>query len=193
MRALIALPAALAAVLLISAAALAQGCPYADRPYGRGGYDGGGYHDNDRYYNPRGGPRHGRGWGMMGPGAGRMGPRWGMMGPGRGGMGPRYGFGPDYQGWQEMSPAQRRAFRGLWSEYMNETLELRRELADRQTQLETLWAQPEVDQKRAAQLSEEVADLRARLEKKRDKYILRCRQEFGDRGWTCPAGGGYQP
>jgi Spy/CpxP family protein refolding chaperone len=204
MRACTTLTAAVAAVALSATLALAQGCPYADRPYGRGGVaqerD---YYDEGRrggqYYSPRGGPRHGRGWGMMGPGQGRMGPRWGMMGPGRGGMepysgaGPQYGFGPDYEGWQEMSPAQRQAFRGLWSEYMNDTLELRRKLADRQTRLETLWAQPRVDEEKVARLSQEVADLRARLEKKRDQYILRCRDEFGDRGWTCPAGGGYQP
>ena len=34
-------------------------------------------------------------------------------------------------------------------------------------------------------LSGEIAQIEARLAKKRDKHLLECRKQFGDRGWAC--------
>jgi len=53
-------------------------------------------------------------------------------------------------------------------------------------QLETLWDQPQVDHGRIEKLSGEIAQIEAQLAKKRDKHLLECRKQFGDRGWTCP-------
>jgi len=58
-------------------------------------------------------------------------------------------------------------------------------------ELQTLWIQPNVDKARVEKLSNEVADLGAKLFKKRDEFLLQCRREFGDQDWTCP-GAGWQ-
>jgi Spy/CpxP family protein refolding chaperone len=112
-------------------------------------------------------------------------------GSGHGGM---YGHdsgcvsGP--RGWHDMTPEQQTLWEKMSASFKAETMEIRKQLATRQIELETLWAQPEVDEARIEKLSEEVADLKAQLWKKHDKYVLQCRQEFGDRGWECP-GHGY--
>ena len=144
-----------------------------DKGYGWG-------HGHMMGYGSGGGP-------MMGPGYGRgmHGPGWGMYG--RGHMMDRgWGHGP--RNWSSMTPEQQEKWEKTWSGYQMETLELRKQLATKQMELETLWAQPRVDSGRIEKLSKEVADLEAELGKKRDKYLLQCRQEFGDQGWTCPGG-----
>jgi Spy/CpxP family protein refolding chaperone len=87
-----------------------------------------------------------------------------------------------------MTPEQRQKLDKMSSSYQKETLELRKQLVTKQMELETLWAQPDVDRPKAEKLSEEIADLQAQLSKKRDKCLVQCRKHFGDLGWTCPGG-----
>lgn len=134
----------------------------------------------------------GYGWGgghMMGPGygSGMHGEGWGMHGYGHMmDRGQGWGLGP--RDWEAMKPEQRKEWQKMRSEYQMETLELRKQFAAKQMELETLWNQPDVDQQKVEKLSEEVADLQAELKKKRDKYLLKCRKQFGDYGWACPGG-----
>lgn len=134
------------------------------------------------------GPGYGHGWGtghMM-----HYGPRdWGMRGRGWNRHGRSRGLGPSARDWQSMKPEQQKKWDKMRSDYQIETLELRKQMVAKQMELETLWAQPNVDSKRVEKLSREVAELEAQLAKKRDKYLLQCRKEFGDQGWTCPGGG----
>jgi hypothetical protein len=134
----------------------------------------------------------GYGWGggkMMGPGydSSMHGRGWGMH---RGGhmMGRGMGKWHGPRDWQSMEPEQREKWENMRSNYQMETLELRKQLATKQIELETLWDQPNVDHKKIEKLSDEVAELKAELGKKRDKYLLRCRKDFGDKGWSCPGG-----
>ena len=147
------------------------------------------------------GPTYGGGPGyMMGPGnmMGRgdwsggpmMGPGYGQGMYGRGRMMDR-GWGCD-QGFgarEAMKPEQRAKWEKMWSNYQMETLELRQQLATRQIELDTLWAQPDMDNAKIEKLSGEVAQLQAELAKKHDKYLLQCRGAFGDQGWNCPGRG----
>jgi len=139
---------------------------------------------------------YGYGYGMMGPGWG-MGPGYGMMGPGWG-MGQGYGWGgtpggrgpgPGYQGWRQMDPKQQEEYEALWKNHRRETLELRKQLLTKQLELETLWDQPKVDRAKVQTLADEAAELQAQLEKKRNEFLLQCREKFGDQGWSCPGGG----
>jgi len=127
--------------------------------------------------------RSGSGFGsghMMGYGSSRGSDH--MMGYGR------HSWGPSRRGWKSMEPKQRELWEKTWSSYQMDTLELRKKLAAGQMELETLWAQPNVDTARVEKLSKEVTGLEAKLWKKRDKYLLQCRQEFGDKDWACPGG-----
>jgi Spy/CpxP family protein refolding chaperone len=168
------LPLALALVAMAVAPALAAG------PQGQPGKQ----TDLERYggtpYYGSGGPTGG--WGHHGRGMGRgMGP--GMMGPGM--------MGPDFRGWQQMSDDQRADFRKRHAKFLAETVDLRKDLASKMVELRTEWAQPDPDAKKVEKLSGQVADLKAELSKKQDKYLLSCRRAYGDRGWVCPGGGGY--
>jgi Spy/CpxP family protein refolding chaperone len=87
-----------------------------------------------------------------------------------------------------MKPEQREKWERMRSEFQMETLEIRKQLAVKQMELETLWAQPNVDPTKVEKLSREVAELEAELAKKRDKHLLQCRKEFGNQGWACPGG-----
>jgi Spy/CpxP family protein refolding chaperone len=134
----------------------------------------------------------GHGWGgghMMGPGYGSGMHRGGSGRHGRGRMmdrGWERGYGP--RDWQSMEPEQREKWEKMGSKNQIETLELRKQLVTKQMELETLWSQTDVDQKKVEKLSDEVAQLQAELGKKRDRFLLQCRKEFGDRGWACPGG-----
>jgi hypothetical protein len=88
-----------------------------------------------------------------------------------------------------MTPEKKQLWEKMSAAFKLETMEIRKHLGTRQIELETLWAQPEVDQTRIEKLSEEVANFKAELWKKHDKYVLQCRKEFGDRGWECPGHG----
>ena len=125
--------------------------------------------------------------GMMGPGGGGYG-SGGMMGPGGGGAyGP--GMSPNYQGWQSMSPKEREAWQQMYHQFQLETLDLRKTLAAKQLESETLWASPKPDHNRLQALSDEIVNLQAELAKKRNQFLVKCRQQFGDRGWSCPGVG----
>lgn len=135
----------------------------------------------------------GMGSGMMGPGSGYQGRGPGMMyNDGRMGRGMRGGghmMGPDSQGWQEMPAEDQERYRQMRSQYMQDTLPLRQELSSKQIELETLWDQPDPDPEKMKELSNRIAELRSQLDRKRDDYLMQCRQTFGDRGWACPGGG----
>lgn len=134
-----------------------------------------------------------------------------MMGPGYGmGMGPGYGMGPgwmmddDHHGWgmpgvgrpwhqrsrswKSMKPEQLEKWEKMRASYLMETLELRKKLAAKRTELQTLWAQPSIDRAKVEKLSNELAELYAERSKKRNQHLVRCREEFGDQGWPCPGG-----
>jgi Spy/CpxP family protein refolding chaperone len=87
-----------------------------------------------------------------------------------------------------MTPEHWGKWEKVWSSYQMHTLELRKQLAAKQMELQTLWAQPDVDSVKVGTLSKEVAELQAELQKKHYQYLLRCRKEFGDQGWACPGG-----
>lgn len=136
---------------------------------------------------------YGYGWGsgqMMGPGYG-CGPGHMMHhGPGGRGMhGPGWRWDQSPRGWRSMKPEQRENWEKMRNSYLMETMELRQQLGTKQIELQTLWTQPNVDRTKVEKLSNEVADLRAKLFKKRNEFLLRCRQEFGDQDWTCPGAG----
>ena len=99
------------------------------------------------------------------------------------------GMGPSFEGWKDMSPADREAYEKVWAQFMMETLELRQKLVGNQMALDTLWAQPQIDKAKIQKLADETADLWVNLEKKRNKYLTDCRLQFGDRGWSCPVSG----
>jgi Spy/CpxP family protein refolding chaperone len=109
---------------------------------------------------------------------------WGGHARGGGGR-----MGPSRHGWESMKPEEREQWQKMHSKFQMETLELRRQLASKRVELETLWAQPNVDKARVEKLSEEIGKLESDLAKERSKYLLQCRHEFGDKGWACPGGG----
>jgi Spy/CpxP family protein refolding chaperone len=82
----------------------------------------------------------------------------------------------------------RKKWEKMRSNYQQDTLELRKQLVTTQMELETLWAQSDVHPEKVEKLYSEVAQLQPALGKKRDKYLLQCRKEFGDQGWACPGG-----
>jgi len=100
-----------------------------------------------------------------------------------------HGRGRSYlrpRAWQSMKAEQREQCKKIQAEHLMDTLELRKKLATKRIEVQTLWAQPNVDQARIEKLSDEIAELSAELSKKRGKYLLKCRQKFGDQGWRCP-------
>jgi len=134
-----------------------------------------GHHDGYRY-----GPGYGWGQGHMmehGPAG------WGGMH----GNGRRWNQSPG--DWQSMKPNQQKKWQKMRTAHLMDTMELRKQLAAKQIELQTLWRQPNVDRSKIDKLSNELADLRAKLSKKRDEFLLQCRQKFGDRDWACPGSG----
>ena len=111
---------------------------------------------------------------------------------GRGMMGPGYGTGPgsNYGGWNQMDLEQQKEWRQMRTEFWKDTLSLRQKLATKQMELRTLWEDDNPDPDKAQELSDEIADLQAQLAKKHDEFLIKCRNKFGDQGWSCP-GGGY--
>lgn len=132
------------------------------------------------------GPGWSMGPGMMGPGYGRgMGP--GMMGPG-------WGMGPHHRAWGQMTPEQRQEWRQMRSKFSKDTLQLRQKLVNKQMELQDLWEEEKPDTAKIQSLSDEIADLQLQLEKKRNQFLIQCRNMFGGEGWTCPGmgwGAGY--
>ena len=113
-------------------------------------------------------------------------------GPGCQMVGPHQGMGHGYMrphGWRSMNPEQLEKCEKMRAAHLKDTLELRKQVTAKQMELQTLWAQPNIDQAAVEKLSNEVAELRAQLWKKRDQHLMRCRKELGDQGWCCPGGG----
>ena len=128
------------------------------------------------------------GYGMMKHGRGMD--RGPMMGGDPHGCG-MHGQGRCYmkpKAWQSLTPEQQEKCKKMRAAHQMETLEIRKQLASKRIELKTLWAQPNVDQVKIEKLSDAIAGLSAELSKKRDKYLLKCRQELGDLGWCCPGG-----
>ena len=73
------------------------------------------------------------------------------------------------RGWHDMTAEQRTLWEGISASFKMDTMDIKKQLATRQIDLETLWAQPQVDQTRIQTLSAEVADLKAQLWKKHDQ------------------------
>ncbi|NIW51247.1 MAG: periplasmic heavy metal sensor [Candidatus Korarchaeota archaeon] len=107
---------------------------------------------------------HGGHWGhMRGPGYGGH-----MMGPGYGGdmMGPGYGdcwYGPQAS---QLSPEQAQKLDQLRQKQWEETKGLREELSTKYQELQSLYAQPNPDQKTIDRLQKETFDLEQRLREK---------------------------
>jgi hypothetical protein len=104
-----------------------------------------------------------------------------MMGHGHG-----WQMGKKPHGWDTMTSEQKNLYNAIAANFSAEALETRQQLAVRQLELKSLWMQPEVDEERVEKLSNEVADLKAQLWKMHDKYVMKCRKDFGAKGWECP-------
>jgi hypothetical protein len=168
---------AIAAVAVCGAIGLA-GCGWVHHPYG--------------WYGP--GPEWNQEW--------REGPEPGYMDYG---MGPRHMMDYNHPGrlmhgsgwgrhqgpgcWRLMTPEQQEKCKKMQAAFLAETLELRKELVERQIELETLWAQPNMDRAKVEKLSTELAEIQVQLRKKWDQHLLMCREEFGDQNWACPGAG----
>ncbi len=110
-------------------------------------------------------------------------------GPGEHGYGmSRGGWHHGGSGWRNLTPEQREKWGKIWGAYLKDTLELRKQLMSKQLELEMLWHQPELDEKRIGALSGEEAELETQLLKKHNAYLIQCRKDFGGQGWSCPGG-----
>ena len=98
-------------------------------------------------------------------------------------------MGPDRQSWHSLTPEQQEQWRQIRSRFMRDTLPLRQELNAKQMELETLWDQHSPDPEKVKALSKRIAEIRSQLDQKHDDYLMQCRQDFGDLGWSCPGGG----
>lgn len=109
---------------------------------------------------------------------------WGMGGCGLGhgcGMGPGYG-----RGWQ-LTPEQAGKAFDLRQKFLNETVDLRRQLVVKQAELSELWRAKEPDQAKIAAKQKEINALRDKLQEKAIPYRLEMRD-------FCPMGGpGFGP
>ena len=126
---------------------------------------------------------YGRGWG---PGS-RMDYGWG---PGSG-MGYGYGTGLDYSvpgPLYSLKPEDRVKWEKLYAQYLMDTMEMRKEIAVKRIELETLWAQSKVDREKVEKLSNELSELYTKRMKACDNYVIKAREQFGKLGWACPIG-----
>lgn len=132
-------------------------------------------------------PDYGRGyypWSDKGPGWG-MGPGHGRgMGPGM--MGGGWGMGPHHRAWSQMTPEQRRAWSQMRSKFSKDTLQLRQKLVNKQMELQDLWDEEKPDLEKIQSVSDEIANLKFQLEKKRNQFLIQCRSKFSGEGWMCP-------
>ena len=125
------------------------------------------------------------GWGM---GPHMMGPNHGRgMGPGM--MGGRWAMGPHHRAWRQMTPEQRREWKQMRSKFSKDTLQLRQKLVNKQMELQDLWEDEKPDTAKIESLSDEIAELQFQLEKKKNHFLIQCRNKFGGKGWMCPGMG----
>ena len=126
---------------------------------------------------------YGHSWG----GRPRMGYRWdpGQM------MDYGYGRGPDYSEpgpLRSLKPEDRKKWEQMWAHYLMETMEIRKQIAVKRIELETLWAQEDIDREKVEKLSGELSELYAKRMKACDNYVMNARRQFGKLGWACPVG-----
>jgi Spy/CpxP family protein refolding chaperone len=103
-----------------------------------------------------------------------------------------YSTARDYmrpEAWESLTKEQRDKWAEMWGAYLTSTLPLRQEFAKKRLELQTAWAQPKVDSAKIDKLCDEMSELYIKRMKQRKDYLLKCRQVFGDLGWTCPSGG----
>ncbi|MFW5637146.1 MAG: periplasmic heavy metal sensor [Thermodesulfobacteriota bacterium] len=105
--------------------------------------------------------------------------------------GGRYGQGRGFygNGGRHMANVDPQAY----GEFMNNTADLRKQLAQKRVEYQTLMAQPDPQQDQVAQLRQEMTDLQAQIQ---DQAPARMRQSWGrgqgicPMGNNCPMGGG---
>jgi Spy/CpxP family protein refolding chaperone len=106
------------------------------------------------------------------------------MGPGM--MGGGWGMAPHHRTWNQMTPEQRREWKQMRNTFSKETLELRQKILNKQMELQDLWQEEKPDLEKIRNLSDEIADLKSQLQKKRNQFLIQCRNKFGGEGWMCP-------
>lgn len=108
---------------------------------------------------------------LAAPGGGR--------GRGQGWGGP----GACWQGAQTLSAEDQAKFQESRAKFMTDTLELRKAMATKHVELRTLYAQPTPDQAKIKALNNELIDIRAQLDKKRNEYMGQYGAFCGGPGW----------
>ena len=101
-----------------------------------------------------------------------------------------YSSARDYmrpEAWESLTSEQRDKWAEMWGAYLTDTLPLRQEFAQKRLDLQTAWAQLKVDSAKIDKLCDEMSELYIERMKKRKDYLLKCRQVFGDLGWTASA------
>lgn len=109
------------------------------------------------------------------------GPGTGMRGPG--------------QYYAQVNPEQVKAFQAARAKFMNETLELRKAMAVKRVEMQTLWAQTTPDEAKIKDLKDQMIDLRAQIAKKRNAIMPASGPGFGRgmRGGFGGKHGGFGP
>ena len=104
-----------------------------------------------------------------------------------------YGYSrrPDYSvpgPLHSLKPEDREKWEKLWAEYLLQTMETRKQIAVKRIELETLWAQENIDRAKVEKLSSELSELYTKRMKACDNYVIDARKQFGKLGWACPVG-----
>jgi Spy/CpxP family protein refolding chaperone len=89
--------------------------------------------------------------------------------------GPERGKG--YHG--KFTPEQRAEYKKVKAEYLNDTMALRQQLAAKKVELDTLLRQPTPDAAKIKAVADESVDLHAQMMKKRNEYLAKYPQYFG--------------
>lgn len=127
------------------------------------------------------------GYGRRWQQGGRMGYGWGQGHM----MDYSYATPPDYSmpgPLQSLKPEDRKKWEKMWAHYLMEIMETRKKIAVTRIELETLWAQPDLDRAKVEKLSSELSELYTQRMKACDNYVIKARAEFGKLGWACPIG-----
>jgi len=127
------------------------------------------------------------GYGRRWQQGGRMGYGWGQGSM----LDYSYAMPPDYSmpgPLQSLKPEDRKKWEKMWAHYLMEIMETRKKIAVTRIELETLWAQPDLDRAKVEKLSSELSELYTQRMKACDNYVIKARAEFGKLGWACPIG-----
>lgn len=114
---------------------------------------------------------YGVGPGMMGPGGGYG---WGMMAP----AGYWEGRGQD---WYAMSPKDRATWRNMYNDFQNDTLKLRKDLMEKQLELDTLLSNPHPDHGSIKTAANDLVDLQAKLSKEQNQFFEKWQEYYSKR------------